>query len=721
VRVNKRIRWLILIVLLYSGWTARPVLAHAVLLQSSPRANDVLEQPPVQVELFFSESLEPKLSSITVIDSNNRVVDAGDARVDPGDPKRMTVTLHSLGDGVYTVTWKALSTIDGHQTVGTFPFAVGSANASAVQAIQQSTIARLPFTALLSKFILLASLAILVGHRLFITLVWESALRLNQVTKPEIWSTLYRAGLIGVLTSIGIGILSQGGQASGLELSLPWDPQMGRVLMETRLGVIWLLRFVLVMFAVWLSGESTSVIKNWLGFIVSLILLFTVTLTSHAATETRPLLPMLGDWLHLLGMTFWFGGLIYLFTGIRRLQELDSPLRTQATSRLTSHFSVNAIIFVALIGLTGFYSAYLRVGSWSASLTSLYGHVLLVKQAFVAGLLIIAAINFLVISPRLKNGGMGIATRFGNILVLEITLAVLLLASVSFLTYIPPAKVVSTGSELSDKTQVDDLRINISITPGRVGQNTFVLKLNAADGQPIISAKDVLLRFTPAQVNFPPSELQLVGQGDGTFSAKGTYLSFPGRWQVQAVVRRANEFDAYANFDFTLHSLESGEQALVLSRQTGILLLLIGGACSLLAASARTKLKVSMGVGIPVALLMLVAGYYFLTRLVSVEQTQINPIPPNSESIAAGQNLYSTYCAPCHGISGLGDGPVGVTLNPRPADLRQHAIPGLHTDAQLFEWITNGFPGSQMPPFKTTLSDSDRWNLVNFIRTLEPK
>jgi hypothetical protein len=46
---------------------------------------------------------------------------------------------------------------------------------------------------------------------------------------------------------------------------------------------------------------------------------------------------------------------------------------------------------------------------------------------------------------------------------------------------------------------------------------------------------------------------------------------------------------------------------------------------------------------------------------------------------------------------------------------------GIHTDAQLFEWISNGFPGSSMPPFKASLSDTDRWHLVNFIRSLAPQ
>src|SRR6185436_1726955 len=206
---------------------------------------------------------------------------------------------------------------------------------------------------------------------------------------------------------------------------------------------------------------------------------------------------------HLLGMTFWFGGLLYLFTGLRPIQSVnDATLRTQITSLLTQRFSVNAIIFVSLIGLTGFYSAYLRVGSWAALLTSLYGHVLLIKQAFVAALLIIAGINLLVISPRLNRERLeGIAdtalvTRFGKILVLDLIFASLLLASVSFLTYIPPAKIVSPISDLTSAVKVDDLKVEISISPGRVGQNTFMLNVTTSEGHPLHSAKEVLLRFT---------------------------------------------------------------------------------------------------------------------------------------------------------------------------------------------------------------------------------
>ncbi|HMD81575.1 MAG TPA: copper resistance protein CopC, partial [Anaerolineales bacterium] len=636
-KFKRRIFRSLAVLLIYSAFAVTSVSAHALLVRSNPEANAVLQQAPVQVELIFSETLEPTLSSITVVDSNNVTVDAGDVRVDPSDPRRMTVTLHALSDGVYAVSWKALSTIDGHQTVGTFPFAVGDASASAVQSIQQTTTARLPFSALLSKFLLLVSLTILIGQRLFIWLIWNPSLKSNQdsslvPSRPAIWATLYRIGMIGVLLSIGLGILAQAGQTTGRELSFPWQSETSRILAETRLGVIWLARLALAMFTVWLVWSKESLFRNWIGFMVNLTLLFTVTLTSHAATEARPLLPMLGDWLHLIGMTFWLGGLIFLFTGIRHLARLEDGSRARLISSLTSRFSLHAILFVSLIGLTGLYSAYLRVGALSALLTSLYGHVLLIKQIFVAGLLAIAATNLFVISPRLKRNSMqGIAepsvvARFGKILILELTFAGLLLANVSFLTYIPPAKVVSLNSDLTSRTQVDDLKMDIAISPGRVGQNTFTLKLATSDGQPVQSAKEVLLRFTPKQGNIPPSELQLIGLGDGTFTARGLYLSLPGDWQVQAVVRRDDKFDAYANFNFTIRNPGNEVGYSSIPRQAAWLILLIGLLCSSLTATIKAHPALRLGIGTPLALLMLGLGIYYLRLPISGQTVQANPI-----------------------------------------------------------------------------------------------
>jgi mono/diheme cytochrome c family protein len=95
-----------------------------------------------------------------------------------------------------------------------------------------------------------------------------------------------------------------------------------------------------------------------------------------------------------------------------------------------------------------------------------------------------------------------------------------------------------------------------------------------------------------------------------------------------------------------------------------------------------------------------------------------NPIPADAASLEAGRLLYQQDCLACHGSQGKGDGPAGLALNPHPADLTQHTVPGVHTDGQLYLWITNGYPGSAMPAFSKILTDEQRWHLVNFIRTL---
>jgi mono/diheme cytochrome c family protein len=230
-----------------------------------------------------------------------------------------------------------------------------------------------------------------------------------------------------------------------------------------------------------------------------------------------------------------------------------------------------------------------------------------------------------------------------------------------------------------------------------------------------------LLRFIRAQGNIPSSEVQLLGQGDGTFTSTGSFLSLPGNWQVQAVVRREDKFDAFANFDFKIQRPGSEDKNTAASKQTGGLLLTIGLLSTLITFTMQTHRPLRLGLGIPLSVLMISFGVVYLTRPVVIENVQANPIHPDGESIATGSALFITNCGPCHGVDGKGDGPVGLTMNPRPADLTQHAIPGVHTDAQLYEWITNGFPGTRMPAFKSVLSDTDRWHLVNFIRTFAPK
>jgi mono/diheme cytochrome c family protein len=89
-------------------------------------------------------------------------------------------------------------------------------------------------------------------------------------------------------------------------------------------------------------------------------------------------------------------------------------------------------------------------------------------------------------------------------------------------------------------------------------------------------------------------------------------------------------------------------------------------------------------------------------------------VKPTQESVAAGATLFQQNCVVCHGAEGRGDGPGAAQLNPPPADFRLH-MP-YHTDGQFWGFIANGYPQSAMPAYKGTLSDTDMWNLVNYLR-----
>ena len=95
-----------------------------------------------------------------------------------------------------------------------------------------------------------------------------------------------------------------------------------------------------------------------------------------------------------------------------------------------------------------------------------------------------------------------------------------------------------------------------------------------------------------------------------------------------------------------------------------------------------------------------------------------NPVGATQESIAAGQKLYSKTCAMCHGKTGDADGPAVIELNIHPAKLSDPKV-ATESDGSLFWKITTG--KKPMPAYGKRLSETDRWNLVNYIRTLSKR
>jgi len=82
-----------------------------------------------------------------------------------------------------------------------------------------------------------------------------------------------------------------------------------------------------------------------------------------------------------------------------------------------------------------------------------------------------------------------------------------------------------------------------------------------------------------------------------------------------------------------------------------------------------------------------------------------------------GKETYKTYCLPCHGIHGTGDGPASKVLTPPPADFTSKKTRG-KADEKLLAIIENGKPKTAMPPWKGTLSEQQRRDVLGYIRTL---
>jgi mono/diheme cytochrome c family protein len=94
----------------------------------------------------------------------------------------------------------------------------------------------------------------------------------------------------------------------------------------------------------------------------------------------------------------------------------------------------------------------------------------------------------------------------------------------------------------------------------------------------------------------------------------------------------------------------------------------------------------------------------------------VNPLKGNTESIASGKKLYTMYCVACHGDKGKGDGIAAASLNPKPANHSSDKVQS-QSDGAIFWKLTNG--RSPMASYEKILNVQQRWQLVNYIRTLK--
>ena len=95
-----------------------------------------------------------------------------------------------------------------------------------------------------------------------------------------------------------------------------------------------------------------------------------------------------------------------------------------------------------------------------------------------------------------------------------------------------------------------------------------------------------------------------------------------------------------------------------------------------------------------------------------------NPTTASAQSLQQGRESYTGSCSQCHGTAGHTQGAFGQTSFPPATDLSGTSASSL-SDSQMFYIIKNGLGFTPMPGFGTQYSDTQIWNMVNFIRSLQ--
>jgi mono/diheme cytochrome c family protein len=109
---------------------------------------------------------------------------------------------------------------------------------------------------------------------------------------------------------------------------------------------------------------------------------------------------------------------------------------------------------------------------------------------------------------------------------------------------------------------------------------------------------------------------------------------------------------------------------------------------------------------------------YYSKEQREVAALRKNPVPATPESIKKGADLFAVYCTPCHGASGKGNGLVAAKFV-TPADLTSPELQKARTDGYWQSYLSVG--GAVMPSYGESLSAEERWQVVNYLRTLAAK
>jgi putative copper export protein/mono/diheme cytochrome c family protein len=422
----------------------------------------------------------------------------------------------------------------------------------------------------------------------------------------------------------------------------------------------------------------------------------TVSLNSHSAAQPITSGALLADWLHLVAMGTWIGGLITLTLTVARVDQskpqrdfkatspsaighlLASAPRVIYASAMVARFSPLAAVCVTTIVVSGAWQSWILVGSVDAVLGTNHGWALMLKLAIVGAMLAVAGINLVYTRPALAREAALAHDRGepipGAVSVLEAVSGVVevlmmgVLLVTGAMTQLPPAREAyaeATRGTFREAT-VDGVRLRLRLNPGRPGYN--VATLWATDRSAVLAGASARLVVRMTDHEMGEAEVRLTTRPDGSHVAGTGVVSMSGTYEVEAIVRREGRDDVRATFPAIAYDATAIDEAVIAALR-----------------QAPTEARAVR-----------------------------NPVASTAESLDRGRTIYLQSCAACHGITGKGDGAAAAAIRPALPDLTVHV--GQHTEGELWWFITNGIAGRPMPAWRDVLTEDERWDVVNYLR-----
>jgi len=734
-------------------WPARAA-AHAELVSSSPPANASLAASPAEVSLVFSEQIDGRNPSVRLTNEAGAAVSIGAPVLDPPGTS-LTARLPDLEPALYTVSYQVTSALDGHVTRGLFAFLVDPEGTRAPPELITETATNPPdLGTSLARWAALALGLALLGTVIF----WVNSTRPPRGRRfgPDEapaapWLALLMMA-VGSLIGLGVflalaaaasidpsGIRGSPSSAVGLVLDFaaPFgDTPFANAMRVTQAGlVIAAIAASLGLASSVGRGSERSVRRREAGALICVgvgaaVALAGWSLGSHAAALGGAAFAAL-DWLHLVAVAAWLGalpGVLLLLARGRRRSDGSS----MAPDALIRHSRV-ALAAAPLVLLSGIANSSLVLGEARNLVSTDYGNQLLAKAVLFSAALGLGAANFFLVRARSWRRMARVGLAELGVGAAAVLVAALLVsgqpAAGRPLVVIPPAGGATQLSGIAGASQV-----HLAVIVAAPGEQRYQLSVrDSATGLYRTDVQRAFLRFDPPPAaDLPPLRVSLAATDlPWLWTASGAYTPVVGEWQVEVTVRRFGVLDESTGL--ALPVVDAAPATIVPQTSSGIQApaaltwawgLLPDGASGWLPAgialAALTTLfavertrsgsdllrAARAGLAVAVVLLGLLTGSRDLVAAADVAPpaaaTQANPVPATAASVARGARIYRANCAACHATDG--------------GDLA--AAVGAEADGALAWRVAVGTAATRMPGFASTLSSIDRWDLVNYLRTL---